>query len=104
MKRTRLTFCVVLCLMAWPLPAALAQHQSQHQAHRSDYAGMIIEKLFDPFFTTKPVGGGTGLGLSIGNEIVKRMNGRLTAENTGDGALFTVDLPLFESGSAADPS
>lgn len=60
----------------------------------------IIDRIFEPFVTTKPVGKGTGLGLSVGNEIVKRMNGRLAAENIGEGAVFTVELPLNNTGKA----
>lgn len=51
-------------------------------------------KLFEPFFTTKPDGGGTGLGLSISADIVRMLGGRLVGENTGEGARFTVLLPV----------
>jgi len=52
-----------------------------------------IDRLFEPFFTTKPVGDGTGLGLSVSYSIIKQKSGRLFAENTGDGAQFTIELP-----------
>jgi C4-dicarboxylate-specific signal transduction histidine kinase len=53
-----------------------------------------LPKLFEPFFTTKPTGKGTGLGLSIGLDIVRKMNGTLTAENRPEGgALFRLTFP-----------
>jgi len=76
---------------------------------RSDADNVIIEfidngpgldeetsaKLFDPFYTTKEVGSGTGLGLSVSHGIVANHHGTLTAKNNeGNGACFTVTLPL----------
>jgi two-component system, NtrC family, sensor kinase len=52
-----------------------------------------MHQLFNPFFTTKQVGKGTGLGLSISLGIVSEHGGRIWAENVGEGARFTVDLP-----------
>ncbi|OXY80877.1 PAS domain-containing sensor histidine kinase [Oceanimonas doudoroffii] len=52
-----------------------------------------LEKIFESFFTTKPHGKGNGLGLAISRRIIKRMNGELTAENTANGARFTIYLP-----------
>ncbi|WP_299911024.1 ATP-binding protein [uncultured Paracoccus sp.] len=59
-----------------------------------------LEKLFEPFFTTKKPGEGTGLGLAISSGIVSDFGGRLTAQNneTGGGAVFEVELPLYEPG------
>jgi PAS domain S-box-containing protein len=56
----------------------------------------ILERIFDPFFTTKPVGRGTGQGLAISHSIVvDRHGGTLTADGRpGEGAVFTVRLPL----------
>jgi PAS domain S-box-containing protein len=51
-------------------------------------------KVFDPFYTTKATGEGTGLGLSVSLGIVRDHGGNLTAENTKDGARFTVTLPV----------
>ena len=64
----------------------------------SDSGGGISEldlpNVFDPFFTTKPVGDGLGLGLAVSFAIVHELGGRLSAENRGDGACFTVTLPI----------
>lgn len=57
----------------------------------------VADRIFDPFFTTKEVTKGTGLGLSISYGIVNAMGGRITVENFGGGALFTVRLPVVES-------
>lgn len=60
----------------------------------------LAAAVFDPFFTTKPVGRGTGLGLSISHKIAEEHGGSLTlAESdgkTGGGAVFHLDLPLWE--------
>ncbi len=64
----------------------------------SDRAGgipeNIIDKIFEPYFTTKEEGKGTGVGLYMSKVIIeKNMNGKLYAENSGDGAVFTIELP-----------
>ena len=62
-------------------------------------ASDVMGRIFDPFFTTKPVGEGTGLGLSISYEIVKKHGGEIVAESRpGEGATFTVRLPLRRAG------
>jgi signal transduction histidine kinase len=54
-----------------------------------------LDKILEPFFTTKEVGEGTGLGLSVSYSLIKQMNGELTAgNNPGDGAIFTIKVPL----------
>jgi PAS domain S-box-containing protein len=54
-----------------------------------------ISHIFEPFFTTKEKG--TGLGLSICYEIIKNHQGEIFVDSPpGRGAIFTVQLPLFE--------
>jgi len=50
-----------------------------------------LPHLFDTFFSTKTTG--LGMGLAICKQIVEAHGGKLTAENTGTGALFKTTLP-----------
>jgi two-component system phosphate regulon sensor histidine kinase PhoR len=57
------------------------------------------ERIFEKFYRADPqlaqAPGGTGLGLYISRELVRRMGGRLwVSSQLGDGATFTVELPL----------
>ena len=55
----------------------------------------IINKIFDPYFTTKHKTQGTGLGLYLCKEIVeKHMNGRIDIQNTKNGVIFKIVLPI----------
>lgn len=66
-------------------------------------AAAALPRLFEPFFTTKDVGQGTGLGLAIAYGIVQEHGGRIVARNrSGGGAVFTVELPLTNSGVDGD--
>jgi len=64
----------------------------------------LMEKIRDPFFTTKEVGQGTGLGLSIVDRIIGSHNGELRIESEeGNGAVFTVILPIAGSAQQSSP-
>lgn len=52
----------------------------------------IRDKLFEPFFTTKDYG--TGLGLSICRQIMLEHNGSINIQNTDEGTLILLELPL----------
>lgn len=65
----------------------------------SDNGGGIAEadmtRIFDPYFTTKP--NGLGIGLYISRTAIERnMQGTLEASNSGQGAQFTISLPLTQ--------
>jgi len=56
----------------------------------------LMDKIFQPFFTTKPSGKGTGLGLSLSHDIITvGHRGELKViSSEGDGAEFTITIPL----------
>jgi signal transduction histidine kinase len=50
-----------------------------------------MQKLFKPFFTTKDIGEGTGLGLAIVSQLVREMEGTISASSVLDqGTTFTL--------------
>lgn len=55
----------------------------------------IIDKIFNPYFTTKHQSQGTGIGLYSGYDIiVNKLGGKLSVQNTNNGAKFFIELPL----------
>ncbi len=62
----------------------------------------VLDKLFEPFFTTKEPGKGTGLGLSISFGTIRDMGGLITAHNEGEGACFTITLPVAQIDAGDD--
>lgn len=51
-----------------------------------------LDKVFTQFYSTKP--NGMGMGLTIVRSIVEAHGGKLSAENTGEGARFFFRLPV----------
>ena len=63
----------------------------------------LRSRIFDPFFTPKPAGRGTGLGLAICRRIAESHRGTLEVETApGEGAAFTLRLPMETTNAAAD--
>ncbi|EDZ61325.1 multi-sensor signal transduction histidine kinase [Sulfurimonas gotlandica GD1] len=59
----------------------------------------ITEQVFDPYFSTKKEKDGTGLGLYMSKIIIQEhCRGKLLVENTSNGALFTIVLPIYFNG------
>ena len=54
---------------------------------------LLPDQLFEPFASTKGKEG-TGIGLSLSRQILEKMGGSIQAGNVGQGARFTVTLPL----------
>lgn len=71
-----------------------------HYIHIEDTAGgipeKIIDKIFNHYFTTKG-DKGSGIGLYMTKLIVeKNLNGSLSVENTLNGAMFIIKLPVYK--------
>lgn len=65
----------------------------------------LQDRIFDPFFTTKPSGVGTGLGLPLCQSIVAGHGGSLVVQSQGgQGACFTMELPVGEVASPVIPA
>lgn len=62
-------------------------------------ADHLLPKIFNPYYTTKGTSSGTGLGLYMSKMIVeKEMGGEIKAENTINGAKFTITLAKWGAG------
>jgi signal transduction histidine kinase len=63
-------------------------------------------KIFDPFFTTGRDRGSTGLGLHIVyNLVTAKLQGVISVESRpGEGARFTIDVPLTVSEASPGPT
>jgi len=55
-----------------------------------------LDRIFDPFFRGDPArsGPGAGLGLALAKRIVEALGGHISAETTGPGARFALELPI----------
>ncbi len=60
----------------------------------------LLERLFEPYVTTKAKG--TGLGLAIVKKIIEEHSGMIMVENTSEGALIRIRLPVCQV--AASPA
>jgi C4-dicarboxylate-specific signal transduction histidine kinase len=75
-----------------------SQHDGNMQLRIHDNGGGIPEgavaQVFDDYFTTKEEKG-TGIGLSMSKMIIEeQFDGSIAVANEGDGATFTITLPL----------
>lgn len=52
----------------------------------------IIKDIFNPNITTKADIGGTGIGLYMSSQIAQKHHGKLSVQNTKDGARFTLTI------------
>ncbi|AUX44883.1 uncharacterized protein SOCE26_063530 [Sorangium cellulosum] len=64
-----------------------------------------LPRVFDRFFTRRSSGQGTGLGLALARAIVEAHGGTLEAASPpGEGACFTIRLPLVSHGVHTKPA
>jgi two-component system C4-dicarboxylate transport sensor histidine kinase DctB len=84
------------------LRLSLEPHGGCWQLDVADSGGGIaaehLGNVFEPFFTTKPLGEGLGLGLAVSYGIVRELGGSLEVRNDGEGAVFTLKLPMAVDG------
>jgi two-component system, OmpR family, sensor histidine kinase CpxA len=67
-----------------------------------------LQHIFEPFYRVSEArersSGGVGLGLSIADGTVKLHGGSIRAENTADGLLVTIELPLAPATAPVQPA
>ena len=68
--------------------------QMQVEDNGAGFDDEVLSNLFDPYVTTKVKG--TGLGLAIVKKIVEEHGGTIWAENSGRGAVVSLQLPIEE--------
>jgi PAS domain S-box-containing protein len=61
-----------------------------------------LDKIFSPFFTTKAYG--SGIGLTISKKIVEDHGGSISAKSDEEGTVFTVWLPIQQTGPLEEES
>ena len=54
----------------------------------------IIDSIFQAHTSTKFENGGTGIGLYMTKQIIEKLRGKISVQNTQEGAKFTIELPL----------
>lgn len=58
----------------------------------------VAARAFEPFFSTKPQGQGSGIGLAAADRVITEAGGNIRLNTVaGDGACFTLTLPLASS-------
>lgn len=63
-----------------------------------------LSRIFEPFFTTRHAGQGSGLGLTVAYRIIEQHGGSIgVASQPGQGACFTISLPIRQDGLASMP-
>lgn len=76
-----------------PLPAVLFQVQDQGQGIPADQLERIFERFQQVDASDSRRRGGTGLGLAICRKIVEQHGGKIWAESSPNGSLFSFTLP-----------
>lgn len=87
-----------------------ADHEGHYLALQISDNGIGIpedlkKSLFEPFITTRKESGGIGLGLYISKEIIEAHGGHILVQShPGEGACFTIQLPVITNDKLSDSS